>query len=159
MNSGVPISVPWKVIAPPCSSGLASDLAMPKSMIFGCGRPSGSATSTLLELRSRCSTAFWWACCIASSTSRNSSSRARSGRSRWRQNFASVGPSTSSMTKNGRPFAVVPASSRRAMPGWSMRFRASRSAAKRASTSRESMPGLSTLTATGRRIGSCCSAR
>ncbi len=44
------------------------------------------------------------------------------------------------------------------MFGWSIRARACRSASNRAITSRVSMPGLMTLSATVRRTGSVCSA-
>ena len=59
------------------------------------------------------------------------------------------------MTKNGRPVAVVPASSTRAMFGWSIRARAWRSASKRAMTCAVSMPALMTFRATLRRTGFC----
>ena len=44
------------------------------------------------------------------------------------------------------------------MLGWSIRARACRSASKRASTCRESMPALMSLSATSRLTGSVCSA-
>ena len=59
-------------------------------------------------------------------------------------------PFTSSMTKNGRPESVVPASSTLAMFGWSIMARACRSASNRVSTAFESIPALMTLTATAR---------
>ena len=52
--------------------------------------------------------------------------------------------------------SVVPASSTRAMFGWSIRASACRSASKRAMTCRESMPALMSLTATRRLTGSVC---
>ena len=54
---------------------------------------------------------------------------------------------------------VVPASKTLAMQGWSMSASAWRSASKRASTSRESIPALISLRATVRRTGWVCSAR
>src|SRR5205814_989831 len=60
------------------------------------------------------------------------------------------------MTKYGRPALVVPASSTRAMFGWSMRARAWRSASKRAMTCFESMPALMSLSATTRLTGAVC---
>ena len=50
----------------------------------------------------------------------------------------------------------MPASSTRAMFGWSIRARACRSASKRAMTCFESMPALMSLTATSRLTGSVC---
>ena len=54
--------------------------------------------------------------------------------------------------------SVAPASSTRAMFGWSISASACRSASKRAITCRVSMPGLMILSATRRRTGACCSA-
>src|SRR5262245_23970779 len=65
-------------------------------------------------------------------------------------------PLTSSMAKYGRPAGVAPASSTRAMLGWSIRASACRSASKRAITCFESMPALISLTATRRLTGSVC---
>jgi hypothetical protein len=67
-------------------------------------------------------------------------------------------PRTSSMTKNGRPCSVVPASRTVAMFGWSISARACRSASNRATTCRVSMPGLITFSATFRWTGWVCSA-
>ena len=67
-------------------------------------------------------------------------------------------PLTSSMTKYGRPDGVAPPSSTLAMFGWSMIASACRSASKRATTCRVSMPGLRTFRATLRRTGCVCSA-
>jgi serine/threonine protein kinase len=80
----------------------------------------------------------------------------RSDRWCWSQNTWIGSPPTSSMTKKGRPESVVPASSTRAMFGWSIRARACRSAPKRAMTWRESIPALISLTATSRLTGSVC---
>ena len=57
------------------------------------------------------------------------------------------------MTKYGRPESVAPASSTRAMFGWSIKARACRSASKRAMTCRVSMPSLMIFSATRRRTG------
>jgi hypothetical protein len=65
-------------------------------------------------------------------------------------------PSTSSMTKKGWPVGVMPASKTLAMLGWSMRARACRSCSNRASTDLESIPALTSFTATGRFTGSDC---
>ena len=62
-------------------------------------------------------------------------------------------PLTSSMTKNGRPVSVAPASSTLAMFGWSIRARACRSASNRARTVLESIPALISLSATCRLTG------
>ena len=62
------------------------------------------------------------------------------------------------MTKNGRPDSVAPPSRTFAMPGWSMSASAWRSASKRATTSRVSIPSLMTFSATRRWTGSSCSA-
>ena len=43
-------------------SGAPRALAMPKSMIFGAGRPFSTATRTLADLRSRWMIPFWCAC-------------------------------------------------------------------------------------------------
>jgi len=57
-------------------------------------------------------------------------------------------PSTSSITKYGRPVEVAPASYTRAMFGWSIIASDCRSLSNRAITCRLSMPGLTTLSAT-----------
>ena len=88
---------------------------------------------------------FWWACWTAWQTGTNSSSRCRGVRWCSSQYWVIGTPLTSSMTKYGRPAAVVPASRTLAMLGWSIRARACRSASKRASTCLESMPGLDEL--------------
>ena len=62
------------------------------------------------------------------------------------------------MTKKGWPVGVMPASKTLAMLGWSMRARACLSCSKRASTERESMPALTSFTATDRFTGSDCRA-
>jgi hypothetical protein len=67
-------------------------------------------------------------------------------------------PRTSSITKYGRPASVAPASSTRAMCGWSIIASACRSASNRAITCRVSIPSLITFSATRRRTGSRCSA-
>ena len=59
---------------------------------------------------------------------------------------------------DGRPDGVWPASKTLAMFGWSIKASACRSASKRASTCLESMPSLTTLSATRRWIGSVWSA-
>lgn len=41
-------------------------LAMPKSMLFGTGRPSCTATRMFEGVRSRWMMPFWWACCLKS---------------------------------------------------------------------------------------------
>ena len=51
-------------------------------------------------------------------------------------------PLTSSITKYGRPASVAPASKTRAMLGWSIIASACRSASKRATTWRVSIPSL-----------------
>ncbi len=132
---------------------------MPKSMTLASGWPSTSETRTFEGFRSRWMTPLVWACCTAAQSCANSSSRPRIGRRR-RSHQAVIGsPFTHSMTKKGRPVEVVPASKTLAMPGWSISASAWRSCSKRASTWRESIPGLSSLSATRRRTGSLCSAR
>ena len=75
------------------------------------------------------------------------------------QSGAVIGtPRTSSITKYGRPEGVAPPSKTLAMLGWSMIASACRSASKRATTCRVSIPAFSTLSATRRRTGSVCSA-
>jgi serine/threonine protein kinase len=64
-----------------------------------------------------------------------------------------------SITKNGWPSGVVPASWIAAMPGGCSRASACRSDSNRARTCFESMPGLMTFMATSRRTGATCSAR
>src|SRR5579883_2058214 len=103
---------------------------------------------------SRWITPFWCACWTAWQTGVKSPSRSRGVSFFSSQNFVIGTPLTSSMTKNGRPSAVSPASSTRAMFGWSMSARACRSASNRASTAFESIPGLISLTATTRLTGS-----
>ena len=91
---------------------------------------------------------FWCACWIAWQTGTNSSNRCRSVSRRSSQKRVMGTPLTNSMTKKGRPLSMAPASSTRAMLGWSIIARACRSASKRARTALESMPALMTFTAT-----------
>ena len=51
---GVPITRPASVRGAPSPGDADTTLAMPKSMIFGCGPVSVSTTNTLVGLRSRC---------------------------------------------------------------------------------------------------------
>ena len=97
---------------------------------------------------------FWWACCTAWQTGTNSSSRCRGVRWFWSQNSV-IGHALDQFHHEVRagPTAVAPPSNTLAMFGWSMIARACRSASKRATTCRVSMPGLSTFSATLRRTG------
>ena len=105
-------------------------------MTLGTGLPSYRVTSTFDGLMSRWMIPFWWACWIAWQTGTNSSSRSRGVRWLSSQYLVIGTPWTSSITKYGRPLSVVPASSTRAMFGWSIIARACRSASKRAMTCR-----------------------
>src|SRR5205823_11837274 len=95
------------------------------------GRPSTSATRMFDGLMSRWTTPLVWACCTARQTQANSSSRRRTDSRCPSQNRVIGVPSTSSMTKYGRPASVAPASKTLAMLGWSIIARAWRSASKR----------------------------
>ena len=133
-------------------------LATPKSITLGVGRPSTTVTSTFDGLTSRWITPFWWACWIARQTGTNSSRRSR-GVSWASSQYSVIGtPLTSSITKNGRPVPVAPASKTLAMLGWSINASAWRSASNRATTWPVSMPGLMILSATLRLTGVSCSA-
>ena len=72
MYSGVP--------ARSSAASPASDaaIAMPKSMIFGAGRPSSVSTSRLPGFRSRWTTPLWCACCTPSQTRMNNATRSSS---------------------------------------------------------------------------------
>ena len=75
------------------------DLAMPKSMTLGTGRPLSSTTSTFEGLRSRCRTWCRWACSTPAATWRKMRSRSATGRS-WVSQYSVIGkPATSSMAK------------------------------------------------------------
>ena len=65
MYSNVPMSWPYSVNIVFSVSRWAVALATPKSMIFGTGWPSYSATSTFDGFRSRWMMPFWWACWTA----------------------------------------------------------------------------------------------
>ena len=77
MYSSVPITSPKPVNIVRSVSCCPVALATPKSITFGTGLPSYSATSTFVGLRSRWMIPFWWACCTAWQTCTNSSSRCR----------------------------------------------------------------------------------
>src|SRR5207344_2607961 len=64
MYSGVPTTAPNPVISVLSVKVCPAALATPKSIIFGTGRSSYSATRTLDGLMSRWMTPFWWACWI-----------------------------------------------------------------------------------------------
>jgi hypothetical protein len=120
MYSGVPMSARCSVNSVRSVSFAAVALAIPKSMTLGAARPSWADTSTLLGLRSRWITPLVCACWTASQTHASSSSRSRTP-TPLREQYSTMGsPLTSSITKNGRPVSVAPASSTFAMPGWSM---------------------------------------
>ena len=159
MYSGVPMIWPSSVKNVFSVRGCVAAFAMPKSMIFGTGTPSLTATSTLDGLMSRWMIAFWWAWCSPSQTCASSSSRSRVVR--WcRSQYSVIGiPRTYSITKYGRPSSIVPASSARAMLRWSIIASALRSDSKRARTASVSRPGRMSFSATVRSIGSLCSAR
>ena len=84
--------------------------------------------------RSRWMMPFWCACWTAWQTGMNSSSRWRGVSLASSQYFVSGTPLISSMTKNGRPVSLTPASSTLAMFGWSMSASACRSCSNRART-------------------------
>src|SRR5262245_31101527 len=77
MYSSVPRNEPNAVNSVRSVSFSPVALATPKSITFGTGWSSYSATSTLEGLRSRWMTPFWWACWTAWQTGMNSSRRAR----------------------------------------------------------------------------------
>ena len=77
MYSGVPTTAPNPVISVLSVSVCPVALATPKSITFGTGLSSYSATSTFDGLMSRWMMPFWWACWIAWQTGTNSSSRCR----------------------------------------------------------------------------------
>ena len=158
MYSSVPTIEPNWVNSVRSVSRWSVALAMPKSITLGTGLPSIPVTRTFDGLISRWMIPFWCACWIAWQTGTNSSSRSR-GESRASSQYWVIGmPLISSMTKNGRPLSVAPASSTRAILGCSIIASACRSASKRARTWAESMPGLITFRATRRRTGWSCSA-
>ena len=101
---------------------------MPKSS--STGSPS-ARTSTLPGLRSQCTTRCACAACTARQMRRNSCSRSRRPGLRVRHQASSGCPSTSSITRYGKPAAVVPPSYRWAMLGWRSPARMRRSAARR----------------------------
>ncbi|HEX5050202.1 MAG TPA: hypothetical protein VFZ65_00390 [Planctomycetota bacterium] len=110
MYSGVPTTWPASVNSVASTSFWPIAFARPKSMILTCRRPPSSPTSTLLGLRSRCTTPFWCACCTAAQTCCTSRSRSASGSLFCSQYSLSGWPLTSSMTKNGCPRSLVPQS-------------------------------------------------
>ena len=152
MNCSKAVKSVWSVRRPSVA------LAMPKSITFGMGTPSWSVTRMLDGLRSRWMMPFWCACWIAWQTCENSSSRWAVDRLYWSQKSVILTPRTSSMTKNGRPASVAPASRILAMFGWSIIANAWRSASNRAMTSFVSIPSLMIFSATRRCTGSSCSA-
>ncbi len=158
MYTGVPMNCPYSVNSVFSVSRWCVALAIPKSITLGTGSPSCSVTITFEGLMSRWITPFWCACCTAPQTATNRSRRSRV-LSRLASQYSVIGtPLTSSITKYGRPVSVAPASSTRAMFGWSISASAWRSASKRAMTCLVSIPSLMTFSATRRRTGCSCSA-
>ena len=110
-------------------------LATPKSITLTTGRPSCSVTSTLVGLRSRWMIPFWWACCTAWQTVREQlqplAERQAVLVAVLRDRHAA-----DQLHHEVRParLASRPASSTRAMFGWSISASACRSASKRAMT-------------------------
>ena len=99
MYSGVPIHCPSSVKRVRSVSLCDVALATPKSMIFGTGRPSSTATRMLDGLMSRWITPFWWACCTPPHTWTKTSNLSRV-LNRWASQYSVSGtPLTNSITK------------------------------------------------------------
>ena len=117
-------------------SGWPIALAMPKSITFGTGRPSYSVDQDVRRLEVAVDDPLLVGVLDRLADRRRTAPAARATVSR--RVVAVLGdrarPATSSMTKYGRPSSVAPASSTRAMFGWSIRARACRSASNRATT-------------------------
>ena len=133
-------------------------LAKPKSITLGTGLPSCSVTRMLVGLMSRWIIPFWWVCCTAWQTCTNRSSRADTGSRRSSQYCVSGIPPHQLHDEIGATIFGRTAVEHFGDIGMIHEHNAWRSAPNRVSTALDDMPGLISLRATMRRMGSRCSA-